>query len=196
MIRLPHLARSSAATLAALTLAFTMTACGDDEKDSTGGNSKDGAQDQGSSSTDASPSDGTDSTDSPEGSEGSEGTDGGTEGTDGGTSPAAAEFCSALRDTFVSSSSVSENPTAKEWAAVQETYAALGEVGVPDDAGDDAAKGLDVLVSTVTDLDYAEAKKLFTSSKEPDVTLEEQAQLDALTDYVTGACKDAFSAGQ
>ncbi|GAA4815821.1 hypothetical protein ACFQ0K_07450 [Nocardioides caeni] len=185
-----RLLRLFATALAALALALSLAACGDDADGDDDGDDKASADT--SASTDGAASDDAAS----EGSDGAtdEGSDGATDGESAG--PAAAgteEFCGALQEVFMTSSQTSASVTAAEWKALQEAYAALGELGTPADATAEQSEGLDILVSTITGIDYAEARKLFTSGGEPDVSDADEAKLDAFSEYAEDACQDVFA---
>lgn len=174
--------RPLVATTAALVLALSFAACGDD-----GGDGDDNASDDTSSeSTDAS-ADETEATDS--GTD--DGSDSGTTGTDAST----AEFCAGITNIITVSGAVTgEEPTEAEWTTIQEAYADLGEIGPPDDIPAEEKEGFDIAIEAITSLSYAEAEAAFGdedgSDDIPGVSPEENAKAEAFFAWAGTACPE------
>lgn len=119
-------------------------------------------------------------------------------GGDAPTDASTRDFCDAVQDIFETNSEVQgDEPTEDEWEEIQDAYDDLGEVGTPDDIGDSERNGFEVVVDTITGLDYDEAKKVFASEDDsiPGVSEEEDKDADAFFEYVEEKCADALEPG-
>ena len=110
------------------------------------------------------------------------------------------DFCSAIGDTVeVAGSIKGDEPTEEEYEKIQDSYAGLGDVGTPEDIGDDERNGFEVLVDAVADLDYDEAKKSFGdndgSDDIPGVSKDDQKDAEKFFLYAGETCQDALSDG-
>ena len=108
------------------------------------------------------------------------------------------DFCAALADIFeVSSSIEGDEPTEGEWEKIQASYEDLGDVGTPDDIGEDERNGFEVVVDAITDLDYDEAKKSFGdedgSDEIPGVSKDEEKDAEKFFTYASTTCADELS---
>ncbi|GAA1508265.1 hypothetical protein [Nocardioides humi] len=116
----------------------------------------------------------------------------------GGSYPADAstkDFCGGVQDVLTATTSVAgEEPTEDEWEDLQDAYEDLGEIGTPKEIGDDERNGFEVIVDTITDLDYDEAKKSFGdkdgSDAIPGVSKDDEKDADAFFEYVEKTCAD------
>lgn len=107
----------------------------------------------------------------------------------------AKDFCGGVEDIITASGSVEgEEPTEKEWEKIQGSYEDLGEIGTPDDISDDERTGFEVIVDTVTGLDYDEAKEEFGDKggddELPGVSDSDSKKVDEFFDYAEKACPD------
>lgn len=103
------------------------------------------------------------------------------------------DFCNALGDVVTTSIQIEgEEPTEDEWEDIQQSYADLGDTGTPEDIGEDERKGFEVVVDTITDLDYDEAKDEFGDRGGedviPGVSEEENDNADKFFDYAATEC--------
>lgn len=97
---------------------------------------------------------------------------------------AADPFCEALMAT----ATVQDG---KDVADLRETLAATG---IPDDAGQDAAAGLDVYLDILGQVDEDATAKDLAKMQDPGLSAQEQAEVDAMVSYATTAC--STGAGQ
>lgn len=107
------------------------------------------------------------------------------------------EFCGGFEDIFkVITSIKGDEPTESEWKKIQEAYGDLGDIGTPEKISDAERNGFEVMVDTVTGLDYDEAKKSFGSEDGddsiPGVSKDDEKDVTKFTDYAQKTCADQF----
>ncbi len=113
-------------------------------------------------------------------------------GSDYPTDASAKEFCSS----FVSAATVigtvqGDQPNEAEWKKVQKAFESVGKVGTPKDISKDERKGFEVMVDTITGLDYADAKKSFGKGNVPGVSKDDEKAVNKFTDYAGKTCASA-----
>ncbi|HWJ09857.1 MAG TPA: hypothetical protein VNS46_10800 [Nocardioides sp.] len=149
------IARSFAAAAAVALLGLGLSACGGE--DDAGGD--DGTPSAGASSGATASSDGAD------GTAGADSTAGAATDGSGASSvspqPADSELCSALSGIIEVVDPIEGPPDEDQWGEIQERYAALGEVGLPDGTPARLREGRDASVEAITSLTYAEAERAF-----------------------------------
>lgn len=189
------LKRSIAATATALLLAFAAAACGGDTDD--GGNGDDAAGKHSATSDDAAAPDGSGgvSADASTGADGSGPASGSSSGAKGTAAPGT--FCGGLNDVIASVTAVqSTTLSAKEWSAIQDSYAALGRIGAPDDASARQRQGLRIMVDGVTGLRYEQARTVFGpegGGRLPGLTAEQNAKSEEFLTYAGSVCSDTLA---
>ncbi|GAA3550527.1 hypothetical protein [Nocardioides daeguensis] len=105
------------------------------------------------------------------------------------------DFCGGVEDVITSTSSVSgEEPTEAEWKKLQKAYGDLGDIGTPKDISDAERNGFEVIVDTITDLDYDEAKKSFGDNDGedsiPGVSKNDEKDAEKFFTYSSKTCAD------
>ncbi|WGX96444.1 hypothetical protein [Nocardioides sp. L-11A] len=105
------------------------------------------------------------------------------------------KFCGGVEDVVTATTSVAgEEPTEEEWKDLQKAYGDLGDIGTPKDIGDTERNGFEVIVDTITDLDYDEAKKSFGDEDGddsiPGVSKDDEKDAEKFFTYVQSACAD------
>ncbi len=108
------------------------------------------------------------------------------------------DFCDAVGKTVEVIGSVEgDEPTEEEWEKVQGAYEDLGDVGTPEDIGEDERNGFEVVVDAITGLDYDEAKKSFGeedgSDEIPGVSKDDEKDADRFFEYVGTTCQDQLT---
>lgn len=116
----------------------------------------------------------------------------------GPTDASKEDFCSSIKDTVTSATSVKgDEPTEDEWKDIQKAYEDLGDTGTPEDIGEDERNGFEVITDAISGLDYNEAKKSFGdedgSDEIPGVSKDEQADAEKFFTYASKTCEDAFT---
>lgn len=107
------------------------------------------------------------------------------------TDASKADFCSAVEGAFKSfAETEGEEPTEKEWENSQKKFEELGDTGTPENIGDDERKGFEVMVDTITDLDYDEAKEAFKSDEVPGVSEEDDKNVDKFSEWALTECAE------
>ncbi|GAA4815805.1 hypothetical protein ACFQ0K_07440 [Nocardioides caeni] len=104
------------------------------------------------------------------------------------------DFCDEITNiSEVSLSIEGDEPTEDEWKDIQAAYEDLGEVGTPEDIGDDERAGFEAAVDAITDLDYDEAKDSFGSEDGddtvPGVSEDDEKNIDKFFEYVGETCQ-------
>lgn len=105
------------------------------------------------------------------------------------------KFCDGLGDVITATTSVAgKEPTEKEWEKLQEAYGDLGDIGTPKKIGDAERNGFEVVVDTITGLDYDEAKKSFGDEDGddsiPGVSKDDEKDADKFFEYAQKTCAD------
>ncbi|MFC5730405.1 MULTISPECIES: hypothetical protein [Nocardioides] len=101
------------------------------------------------------------------------------------------DFCKDVEGAFTSfQSEEGAEPTEEQWENSQEKFAELGETGTPENIGEDERKGFEVLVDTIADLDYDEAKKAFESDEVPGVSEEDDKNVDKFSEWAVTECAE------
>ncbi|MCR1781213.1 hypothetical protein KVF89_01580 [Nocardioides carbamazepini] len=105
------------------------------------------------------------------------------------------EFCEGFGDVITVTGAVEgDEPTEDEWKDLQKAYEDLGDIGTPKDIGDTERNGFEVMVDTITDLDYDEAKKSFGDEDGddsiPGVSKDDEKDVDKFSDYLQDTCAD------
>jgi hypothetical protein len=102
------------------------------------------------------------------------------------------DFCGGLKDIATASNVKGEEPNEAEWKKIQKAYGDLGDIGTPKGIGKDERAGFEVVVDTIKDLDYSEAKKSFGdkdgSSDIPGVSKDDQKKAEKFLTYAGTTC--------
>ncbi|WP_436701047.1 hypothetical protein [Nocardioides sp. BYT-33-1] len=105
------------------------------------------------------------------------------------------KFCGGVEDVITATTSVAgDEPTEDEWKDLQKAYGEFGDIGTPDGIGDTERNGFEVLIDTITDLDYDEAKKSFGDEDGddsiPGVSKDDEKDAEAFFEYAQKTCAD------
>lgn len=102
-------------------------------------------------------------------------------GGDAPTDASKADFCETYVDTDALTEEDATGADVRDWADN------LEETGTPEDISDDARKGFEVFLEAAKDIDEdAKADDI----EEPDVSAEEEKQLEAFGEYVGTTCTE------
>lgn len=108
------------------------------------------------------------------------------------TDASKSDFCKEIGDTVkVTSKVTGDEPNESQWKDVQKAYGDLGDVGTPKGIGDSERKGFEVIVDTITGLDYDEAKKEFGDKGGddlPGVSKSDSKKADKFFEYAGKEC--------
>ncbi len=179
-----RLTRTATALTAAAVLGFSLTACGEDEEPNDDETSAE------SSETSETTDDATDDSESVDTSDATDTATDETDASDDSSLPVTdSEFCEVFVGSF-DAIGTDETPTEENWAAFQAELEKLDEIGIPDDAPEDAQEGFEVFVDALGDLDYDEAVESFDEDELPGVSPEDNAKAEAFTQWAFTECLD------
>jgi hypothetical protein len=115
--------------------------------------------------------------------------DDGDGGGGGGNETSTADFCGALKDFENDFGEADPTKDLKGYIkALKDAADKLDEVGTPDDMPDDAKKGFDLTIKTISDL--SEDATLDDLAKIGDVSDADQKNIDALDTYISKECTE------
>jgi hypothetical protein len=121
--------------------------------------------------------------------------DDGDGGGGGGNDTSTADFCGALKDFENDFGEADPTKDLKGYIkALKDAADKLDEVGTPDDMPDDAKKGFDLTIKTISDLD--DDATLDDLAKIGDVSDADQKNIDALDTYISKQCPDLGDASE
>lgn len=117
-----------------------------------------------------------------------------TDGTDDAASGTTVAGASAAEDSGAFCDAITATATLQDGGDVAALREDLEASGIPEEAGPDAAAGLDVFVDLLGQVDEDATAQDLATMEDPKLSKEEQGQVDAMVTYATQTC--AAGAGE